>query len=329
MSPRVRAGTGAARVFGVVALLAVAAAALLFVVRNQERGVLDDAARSKAPGKFVRLSDGMVHFEIAGPDTGDAVVLVHGFSVPSYIWDTTFAVLKTSGYRVLRYDLFGRGYSDRPHIAYDSSLFVRQLDELLDSIGVRGAHLVGLSMGGRVVAQYALAHRSRVRSVTLIDPAFSLQAALTVPLGIALVGEYVFAVGAPGLAQSQLSDFVHPERHPDWPDRYRVQMRYAGFRRAILSTLRSSASGNDRAMYARYGALEIPTLLIWGREDKTVAFAMSDSLRARIPLATFVPVDSAGHLPHIEQPAITHASILGFLRKQQPAPLPSAPPPEQ
>jgi pimeloyl-ACP methyl ester carboxylesterase len=313
-----RAGGASGRAIGATALTFVVVLALLFVVRNDEHGQLDSIARASAPGKFVRLSDGMVHYDMAGPDTGDAVVLVHGFSVPLYIWDTTFATLRAAGYRVLRYDTFGRGYSDRPRVAYDSALFVRQLDELLDSLRVPRAHLVGLSMGGRVVTQYALAHRTRVRTLTLIDPAFSLQAALPIPLDIALVGEYFYAVrNAPRLAQSQLGDFVHPERHPDWPDRYRVQMRYPGFRRALLSTLRRAAKGNDRAMYARYGELGIPTLLIWGRQDKTVAFAMSDSLRVRVPFATFVPVDSAGHLPQIEQPDITHASMLAFLRKQQ------------
>jgi pimeloyl-ACP methyl ester carboxylesterase len=97
-------------------------------------------------------------------------------------------------------------------------------------------------------------------------------------------------------------------------------MRYTGFRRAILSTLRNGVNRNDRAMYARYGALHIPTLLIWGRQDKTVPFTMSDSLRARMTSVTFVAVDSAAHLPHIEQPAITHAAILDFLRKQRAQP---------
>ena len=92
-----------------------------------ESRVLDDEARRSVAGDFIRLPDGMVHYELDGPPDGQAVVLVHGFSVPYYIWDPTFPALVAAGFRVLRYDLFGRGYSDRPDLPYTMDLFVRQL----------------------------------------------------------------------------------------------------------------------------------------------------------------------------------------------------------
>lgn len=297
----------------------VVLAAVPYVMRNAERRPLDDAARLTAPGDFVRLPDGMVHYELTGPDSADVVVLVHGFSVPSYIWDTTFVRLREAGYRVLRYDIYGRGYSDRPSTRYDADLTTRQLERLLDSLHlVRPVHLVGLSMGGRVVANYALAHRARVRSVTMVDPAYATSGSLPAVLRIPGLGEYLFAVfRVPQMAESQLGDFVHPERHPDWPDRYREQMRYRGFRRALLSTLRESAKGDDGRLYARFGSLGIPTLLVWGKQDATVPFELSDSVRVRVPGIRVIPVDSAGHLPHMEQPALVHRALLEFLGEQR------------
>src|SRR5690348_16826332 len=100
----------------------VVACAALFAFyenRNPEKRTLDDAARRTAPGKFVRLSDGMTHYELSGPDSGTTVILVHGFSVPLYIWDSTAAALSSKGYRVLRYDEYGRGWSDRPNATYN------------------------------------------------------------------------------------------------------------------------------------------------------------------------------------------------------------------
>jgi pimeloyl-ACP methyl ester carboxylesterase len=293
----------------------VALLALLYVVRDDEHATLDDAARAGVPGHFVRLSDGVVHYELSGPDSSDVVVLVHGFSVPMYIWDSTAARLVAAGYRVLRFDTYGRGWSDRPDVPYDTALYTRQIDQLLDSLRLtQPVNLVGLSMGGPVVASYALAHPGRVRSVTLMDPAYGAGGAVPFPLNVPVLGRYVFAVSrAPGMPASQYGDFVHPERYPDWADKYRVQMRYRGFRRAILSSIRANAAMDDREMYRRYGALGIPTLLVWGRMDETVPFAVSDSLRTRIPGVEFVPVDSAAHLPQIEQPAVTHAALLGFL----------------
>ena len=99
-----------------VAALAVVCALFyaFYVRRNPETHTLDDAARRSAPGKFVRLSDGMTHYELLGPDSGATVLLVHGFSVPYYIWDSTAAALSSKGYRVLRYDEYGRGSSQAP-----------------------------------------------------------------------------------------------------------------------------------------------------------------------------------------------------------------------
>jgi len=59
------------------------------------------------------------------------VVLVHGFSVASYCWERTVPALVEAGFRVLTFDLYGRGYSDRPDGPYNLDLFVRQIDELL------------------------------------------------------------------------------------------------------------------------------------------------------------------------------------------------------
>jgi alpha-beta hydrolase superfamily lysophospholipase len=96
-----------------------------------ERLEMDDQARQLAPGAFVQLTRGRVHYELAGPEDGRLVVLVHGFSVPSFVWDPTFEALVSRGFRVLRYDLYGRGFSDRPDTAYDRALYVEQLRELL------------------------------------------------------------------------------------------------------------------------------------------------------------------------------------------------------
>ncbi len=89
-----------------------------------ERKELDEEARIAAGGQFIQLSQGMVHYELGGEPNRPLVVLVHGFSTPSYIWEPTFQALIQAGFQVLRFDLYGRGYSDRPDTDYDLELFV-------------------------------------------------------------------------------------------------------------------------------------------------------------------------------------------------------------
>jgi len=109
--------------------------AVAYVVRNPERSDMDAVARRGVGGQFVTLGDGVTHYDVAGPDTGQRVLLAHGFSVPSYIWDSTVTALAGAGFRVARYDYFGRGYSDRPDVAYTADLYDRQMVQLLDSLG--------------------------------------------------------------------------------------------------------------------------------------------------------------------------------------------------
>ena len=79
---------------------------LSYANHDQETSEITDSVRSTAIGHFVKLPDGFTHYELTGPvDAKVAVVLVHGFSVPYYIWDKNFDFLAGSGFRVLRYDL--------------------------------------------------------------------------------------------------------------------------------------------------------------------------------------------------------------------------------
>ena len=305
----------------VVAVLIVAAF-VWSAWKNPEKATLDATARAGAPGKFVALSAGTTHYELAGPDTGRLVVLVHGFSVPYYIWDSTVVALRGAGYRVLRYDLYGRGYSDRPAAEYDGALYDRQLDDLLDSLHVLSpVDLMGLSFGGFVTAHYVASRPARVRTLTLVDPAAE-KGSVPSYLRFPIVGPWLWQVAVvPGMADGQATDFLHPEKFPNWADHYRPQMRYRGFGRALLSTLLHEKDVSFDSLYAGVAKTGIPVMLVWGRQDQTVRFQFSEVVRRAIPSLEFVPVDSSGHLPHIEQATIVNARLLAFLdAHRDPAP---------
>ncbi len=291
------------------------AGALIYGARvNPESLPLDDAARAKAPGRFVASARGMTHYEVAGPDSGRPVVLVHGFSVPAYIWDSTSAALGAAGYRVIRYDVFGRGWSDRPDVAYDTELFVGQLRDLLDSLRIsQPVDLMGLSFGGLITAQFVAAHPQRVRTWTMVDPVAArrdLPAVLRVPL----LGPWIWqSTVVPGMAEGQASDFLQPERFPGWADLYRPQMQYRGFGRALLRSALYSTTVDLESLYTTAGRTGVPTMLVWGKEDQTVPVAHAAMVRRAVPQTEYVLVDSAGHLPNIERAGVVHARMLGFL----------------
>lgn len=306
----------------VIFVLALVAGAFVFFAancarHNVEHQEITDAVRRATPGNFVRLSDGFTHYEFAGPENGTVVVLIHGFSVPYYLWDNTFDPLAKAGFRVLRYDLYGRGYSDRPQVPYNADLFDRQLSELLASLHIdRPVDLVGASMGGMIAVTFAARHAEKVRALALFDPAHPTGGPLPWPLRTPIVGEYIACVDlVPSLPGGQRSDFVHPERYPDYVPRYQEQMRYQGFRWAILSTIRDYLTEDVRPEYSRVGASQKPVFLLWGKLDEDVPFAVSKDVMSEIPQAEFHPLDSAAHIGFYEMPEVVNPLLIDFLKQ--------------
>ncbi|GAB3467916.1 alpha/beta fold hydrolase [Massilia terrae] len=303
------------RTFLIAALAAVAA--ILVAVpyaRNRESLTLDDAARKQAPGQFVRLSHGMVHYRVAGPADGAPVVLVHGFSVPDYAFDATRSALAGAGFRAISFDLYGRGWSDRPDVRYDRDLFAGELGELMDALHLQKARLVGLSMGGAVVGHFAAAHPERVQRLVLVAP-------FNQPRDIGVmawpgVGEWLARSWfLPDLASSQTEDFPHPEKLPGWSARFEPQMRYDGFGRAILSTIRNTTTQSSIPDFEAVGRAKIPVELVWGERDTTVPYAEHALVQQAIPQARFVSLTGLGHMTVVEDPDAVNPHLVSFLRE--------------
>lgn len=292
----------------------------MFSFRSETRE-LNDEARRLTGGSFIRLPVGVTHYELGNPTVDHTVVLVHGFSVPYFIFDSTFHFLTQQRFRVLRYDLYGRGFSDRPNTNYNIDLFVQQLADLIDALHLtRPVSLLGLSMGGPITAAFTARYPERVEKLVLIDPAGARPVILSRILKAAatpLIGEAILSlVGSGGMLKNIASDIFDKRLVGHFQHRYRVQMEYKGFRRAILSTIRNHMLESFIDEYQKVGMLGIPTLLIWGRHDTTVPLRHSDDLRAAMPKVEFHIIEECSHIPHFEKPEETNAILLEFLRTQ-------------
>ncbi|PKN86214.1 MAG: alpha/beta hydrolase [Chloroflexi bacterium HGW-Chloroflexi-8] len=290
-----------------------------YLLSPDETYTLDSVIRAGLSGQFVQLEDGVVHYELSGPANGELVVLVHGFSVPYYVWDPTVSALTAEGYQVLRYDLYGRGYSDRPNEEYDLNLFVRQLSQLTEVVTLnKPFHLVGLSMGAPISAAFANQYAAHVLSLTLIAPeVLPVSKGSIFPMSVPLLGEwvmkvYMVPVYLPG---SQKSDFYNPAIAPDWEARYRDQLKFKGFRQAILSTIRNLPKMNALKEYEQIGRSGLPVLVVWGEDDQSVSYdAILQAMQA-MPQAEYLQVPQAGHLVHYEKANDVNRKLLEFIGK--------------
>lgn len=288
-----------------------------YVYAIQSKEILDEEARKSASGNFVTLSQGMVHYELSGPSNGQTVVLVHGFSSPYYVWDNNCSALEKAGFRVLRYDLYGRGFSDRPGAVYDRDLFDRQLLELLKELKINlPVHLVGLSMGGAVSISFVDRHPETVAKLVLISPAgFPVKEGFGVKLSkIPLLGDYLFAVAGDSVVLSRLSKvFKEPGRFPEFKEKSKTQMKYRGYNKALLSTLRNMHMHSLREAYERVGKQNKAVLLIWGRDDQILPFTNSEKVRKAISHLEFHAIEDAGHVLNYENPGVVNPLLINFL----------------
>ena len=187
-------------------------------------------ARCTAPlpsgGALIELPQGHCHYIIEGHENaGPLVVLVHGFvGSSSYMRFLAAELAKTR--RVLRFDLWGRGWSDHPDAAHTVALFSTQLSSLLFALGEAGPiDLVGYSMGGCIAAKFAACHAARLRSLVLLAPAGTrgmpafvrvlLPAIVRLPLLPELLAPLKFR-GASLFESGEREEWQDPDGAPHW-----------------------------------------------------------------------------------------------------------------
>ena len=293
---------------------------MMFFPYRDETKELNDETRRSAEGSFLQLQDGITHYELGGDENGEPVILIHGFSVPYFIFDPTFEFLRRVGFRALRYDLFGRGYSDRPHTQYNLEFFLRQLADLLQALSIkRPVNLIGLSTGGPIASAFTVSHPQQVDKLVLIDPVGAKPlrfSPMINALKIPLLAEAVLSlVSNDALINGASKDFFDPAFVEYFKSNYKVQMQFKGFRRALLSTFRSNMLGSFIEVYEQLGKMAKDILLLWGRNDITVPFEHSSALCNVLPNVQFHVIENGGHVPHYEKPDEINPILLEFLRK--------------
>lgn len=302
-------------------LIALAALGwIYYVFQDVESKTLNDESRSALKADFIQLSKGITRYDLKGPKDAETVVLVHGYGVASYVWQPTFEFLLSHGYRVLRMDLFGHGYSDRPDVIYGVELFSEQIKELLEALNIsQPIHLVGLSMGGSVVARFAYSFPEKIISLVLQDPlVHKLGTDFIFPLNIPFVGEFLFNVFVmPKNIEGNFNRSVVGSVYETYGEEYFEQAEYQGFRKGLLSAVRFMATHDYDFEYNQLAKTKIPKLLIWGSEDKTIPIKNAEKLLALMPDLSYEIIDGAGHVPSMEVPNKFNPILLDWLKRQE------------
>lgn len=298
-------------------LLAIMVLAILgpYLAFHREARTLDAPAREALGGTYVTLPSGVTHYELAGRADGPVVVLIHGATIPFFAWDAQMPALLEAGFRVLRYDQFGRGYSDRPQVDYDRAFYRKQLEELLGALDIEGpVNLIGVSFGAAIAATFAEAHPEQVEKLVLIAPVvdYAEGRALFGLAKVPLLSEWYARVFSVGATVARANGFFEESgADPSYAQRFEEQTRYAGYEQALLSMSRTNALTSYRETYAALD--EHATLLIWGTDDREIPRAHVELLQASIGNVTLVEVEGAGHGVTIERKEEVNRQLVEFM----------------
>lgn len=250
-------------IFAFIILLCVLAA--LPRVMEYRRRPITGAVRAAAAGQVATLPNGKTYFEWHGPVGGLVAVCVHGVSTPSYVFAPLVARLTKMGFRVLTYDLYGRGLSARPAGAQSCAFFASQLGALLDDQGIDDVDLlVGYSMGGSVATRFTLDAPDRVDQLALIASAglgARLDRYMEFVVKTPVIGDWLMAVVPTRFAQS-----IRPDLAGALPEH-----KYRGTLKSILSSYRWALSEDMAQEHRALGEAHVPVLAIWAEADDAIA----------------------------------------------------------
>ncbi len=310
-----------------ILLLLVAVAAAPFVVEAM-RPRMDRAARGAAEGKFATLSQGVTYFDWLGPVRAPVAVCVHGLTTPSFVWRGVARGLALMGYRVLIYDLYGRGFSGRPRGMQDRAFFARQLSDLLADQEVGDdVTLIGYSMGGAIATAFAAEHPERLRQLILIAPAgMGIKAGLLTRFiaQTPLIGDWLMLALFPSRHRKAV------ERERDLPgsvaniaDLQLGELKYRGYIPAVLASIRGILSNVQTDAHRKLRRAGVQVLAIWARDDAVIPLTAMGNLATWNPAARQEVVEGAGH-----GLTYTHTdAVIAAIRAAMPGARDQTPPP--
>ena len=277
-------------------------------------------------GNQVFLSKGKIFYCWHEPrelSSDEIIVLVHGFATPSFVWNGILEDLLSTGRRVLTYDHFGRGYSDRPKEKYNINFYVDTLEELLTLLKVsEDLHLIGYSMGGPISALFSHRNKRKIKTLNLIAPAgYIPEPHWAMKLFIMpIVGDYLFKAFPliyKNISASETENSDDPKAigKEEFENHFLQQTLYRGFTDSLLSTARNFNMTDSSEAFKKIGLDRINTQVIWGTHDGICPISGLEKLKLDIPEIIFKEIKDGTHDITYRQPSEVGKYLSDFINK--------------
>ncbi len=263
-------------------------------------------------GRFLRVDGIQVYFEEFG--TGMPLVLVHGLG-GRHMWRRLIPALGSS-FRVIAVDLPGFGKSENPSGHFTAEMYALFLLRLFDILGLKTVSLCGVSYGGEISLKFSLMFPARTERLVLVSSTglqgrrvlFSNRVSWSI---IGFIAKHIVLRSEMLSCLIAQRSFADISRRPqDLCAVVHQDIMQEGKRDRWLECFREVLSGSGHAVRLRN--LNIPVLIAWGREDRTVPLRFGEEFHRLIPGSRFVVFKGCAHSVPLECPEELAAAILGF-----------------
>ena len=271
-----------------------------------------------APGNFIELDGLSTHYIEKG--SGKPVILLHGFFFDSYMWEKSIDAL-ADRYKVYAMDLWGFGYSTREPLVYGYSLYKQQLLKFMDALDIQRASLIGQSMGGGTIINFTISNRDRVDKIILVDVA-GMPNRLPIMGRISnlpILGEFMYGLNNNFVRRMTLGNTFLYNKEIITDEYFENAMRFnkiKGTSEVMLYVTRKQFFDTLIEEIKTLGSMDVPTLIVWGREEKAIPLAIGEQLHKLLKGSQFEILDQAGHCAQIDQPERFNQLALDFLAGQ-------------
>ena len=261
---------------------------------------------------FHRVGDDLLYYEYHNPSDheGPTVLFLHGLGSCGEDWGLQIPVV-SERYGVLTLDMPGHGRSSQPEGWPSIEDMAHRIAALLEAHAESAVHVVGLSLGGAVAMQLALAHPEAVRSLTLVNTFARLHTGSS-GLSRRLVRLVFVALGRMDRVGQWVAAGLFPQPDQKLLRQAAAERIASNPRRAYLRAIWAAARFD---ICDRLNELNIPTLVVAGELDKTVSMAAKRELADCIPGARLVVIPGSGHATPIDAAEEFNRTLLDFLLK--------------
>lgn len=261
-----------------------------------------------------RVNDIEINYQLEG-DGDETIVLINGLADDLETWVLQIDDLLGAGYRVLRFDNRGVGKTSAPPGPYTSRMLADDAKGLVDQLGLSNFHLMGVSMGGMIAQEYALAYQDDLKSLTLActyaapgpfcSRMFSMWADMARPLGVPFI-----------MRDVTLWAFTVPffEEREEEAKEFEAEM--AAMPMPVEAYLAQLNVIQKHDTTGRLDSIRVPTLVLAGEEDILIPVRLSKRLQEAIPSAAWA-TSNGGHACMWEHPQEFNATFLGFVNEHR------------